>query len=82
MSMRHGVAAQLSLHFPGGKWVVWKNVKTLNISGTMPQIFFILSPCVWENEILNKNYWDDLDIIDQGHSKGNVSHFCLYLGYP
>ena len=24
---------------------------------------------------------DDLDIIDQGHSKGNVSQYCLYLGY-
>ena len=35
--------------------------------------FFILSPYVWENNgLLNKNYWDDLDIIDQGHSKGNI----------
>ena len=37
----------------------------------------------WENNrLLNKNYWDDLDIIDQGHSKGSISQFCLYLGYP
>ena len=39
----------------------------------MPPIFFILSPCFWENNGLpNKKYWDDLDIIDQGHGKGNV----------
>ena len=39
---------------------------------------------VWKNNglLLNNNYWDDLDIIDQGYSKGNVSQFCLYLGYP
>ena len=37
----------------------------------------------WENNgLLNKNYWDHLDIIDQGHSKGNVSQFFSYLGYP
>ena len=49
----------------------------------MPLIFFNLSPCVWENNgLLNKNYWDDLDTIDQCHSKGNRSQFCLYLGYP
>ena len=29
-----------------------------------------------------KNYGDDLDIIDRGHCKGNISQFCLYLGYP
>ena len=34
------------------------------------------------NWLLNKNYWDDLDIIDRGHSKDDVSQFCLYLGYP
>ena len=22
--------------------------------------------------LLSKNYWDDLDIIDQGHGKGNI----------
>ena len=37
-----GVTAQLSLPFSGGKWVVWKKVKTSNISDTMPPIFFIL----------------------------------------
>ena len=43
-------------------------------------IFFNLLPCVWENnELLNKNCWDDIDIIDQGHSKGNVSQFCIYI---
>ena len=60
-----------------------KNVITSNISGTMTPIFFILSPYVWENNgLLNKNYWDDLDIIDQGHSKGKISQFFLYLDYP
>ena len=39
----HGVAAQPSLPFPGME----KN-ETSNISGTMSLIFFILSPCVWE----------------------------------
>ena len=40
-------------------------------------------PCVWENNgLLDKIYWDDLDIIDQCHSKGNVSQFCLYLRRP
>ena len=42
-------------------------------------IFFIFSPCVWENNgLLNKSYWDELDIIDQGHSKGNVWQ-CVYI---
>ena len=47
-------------------------------------IDFILSPYILENNgLLNNNkYWNELDIRDQGHSKGNVSHFCLYLGYP
>ena len=45
-----------------------EEVKTSNISGTMLPIFFILSPYLWENNgLVNKNYWDDLDIIDQGH---------------
>ena len=57
--------------------------KENRISLTMPPIFFILSPYVGENnELLNKNYWDDLEIVDQGHSKDNVLQFCLYLGYP
>ena len=34
------------------------------------------------NGLLNKNYWDDLAIIDQGHSKGSILQFCLYIGYP
>ena len=39
-------------------------------------------PFVWENnEELNKNYLVDLDIIDQGHDKGNISKFFLYIGY-
>ena len=43
--------------------------------------FLILSPYVWErNGLLNQNYWDDFDIIDQGHSKDNFSQFFLYLG--
>ena len=31
--------------------------------------------------LFNKNLWDDLDIIDQGHSKCNVSKFRLNRGY-
>ena len=59
-----------------------ENVKTSKISSTMQPTFFILSPYVWENNgLLNKNYWDDFDIIDQSHSKGNISQFCLYFGY-
>ena len=60
-----------------------EKVKTSNIFGTMLPIFFIRSSHVWENNgLLNKNYWDALDIIDQGHSAGNISQFCLYLGNP
>ena len=45
-----------------------KKVATSNISAIMQPICFILSPDVWEdNGLLNKNYWDDLDFIDQGH---------------
>ena len=67
-----GVVLELSLPFPGGKWAVWKNVKTSNISGAMQPIFLIFSPCVWENNgLLHNNYLDDLAIIGQGHSKDN-----------
>ena len=60
-----------------------EKMKTSNISATMPLIFFILSPCVWENNrLLNKIYWDNLYIIEQGHSNGNISQFCIYLDYP
>ena len=66
---RQGFAAQLNLPFPGGNGLHGKKVKTSNFSGTIQLIFFILSPCVCENNgLLNKNCWDDLDII--------------YLGYP
>ena len=60
-----------------------QKVKISNISGNMQQIFFIFLPCVWkDNGLLNKIYWYDLDIIDQGHIKGNILQFCLYIGYP
>ena len=53
------------------------------ISGTLPPIIFFLPPYVSENNwLLNKNDWDDLDIIDQGHSDDNISKLFLYLGYP
>ena len=42
----------------------------------MQPIFFTLSPCAKENNgILNKNYCDDLDIIDQGHIKVTLRNF-------
>ena len=45
-------------------------------------IFFNLSHWVWENNGLsNKNYWDDLDGINQGQIKDNVPQFRLYHGY-
>ena len=69
--------------FPGGKWMARKKVKISKISGSMPPIFFILLPCFWEhNRLLNKNYWNDFDIIDQGHGNGKFSKFCLHLRYP
>ena len=37
------------------KIVAWKKMKSSNISGNMQRIFFVLSPCVWENYRLNKN---------------------------
>ena len=78
---RHGVASQLSLPFPGGNGLHGK-VTTSNISGALPPIFFIVSPCVWEDDrLLNENYWGYLDIIDHAHSKYTSRHFA-YLGYP
>ena len=75
--------SQLSLSFPDGKYVAWKNMKTVNISGTMLPVFFNLSPWVWDNNgLLNKYYWDDFDVVDQGHSDEglNVSQLLLCLG--
>ena len=44
------------------------------------QIFFILSPRVWKNNgLLIKNYCDDLDIIDQGHTKHNCAYISTIL---
>ena len=78
---QQGFDAQLTLPFQVENWLNVK-VKTSNISGTMPKIFIILSPYAWKNNVLeNKNYYDDLDIIDQGHSKGYISQFWLYIGY-
>ena len=75
-----GVAAQ-KFSFQCRKWMHGKKLKTSDISGTMPTIFFILATRVGEyNGLLNKNYWDDLGIIDQAHGKENVSSICLYLG--
>ena len=37
-----------------------KEIKTSNICDYST----ILSPCVWENNwLINKNYWDELDVI-------------------
>ena len=71
---RQKVAARLSLPFSRLKTGCMKKVKTSNISGTMQPIFFILLPCVWENNgLLNNRYWHDLDITDKGHSKDSIS---------
>ena len=44
----------------------WKKFKTSNIC----HYSTILSSYVWENTwLLYKSYWDELDVIDQGHSK-------------
>ena len=57
-----------------------KKVNKLNITGTIQPIFSILSPWIWENNwLLNENYWDALDIINQGHSKGNDLQCCLNI---
>ena len=72
-----------SSSFSGWKMGFMRKVKTSNISRNMQPRFCILSPSVCKNNrLLNKNYRDDLDITDLGHSKGNVSRFCIYLGYP
>ena len=68
------VAAQLSLRFQvkNGSHGKGENIEYLN-----------LTPCVLKNNgLLNKTYWDNLDIIDHSRTIGNVSQFCLYLGYP
>ena len=75
-----GVTAQRSLPFPGGKWVARKS-ENIDYIWHYASDLFIHSPYVWENYgILNRNYWNDLDIIHQGYSKGNISQFCLYIG--
>ena len=38
------VAAQLNLHFAGGKCVTWKDKRTLNISDTIQAIYIKFSP--------------------------------------
>ena len=54
-------------------------MKTSNISGNSFSIFF--HNVSWKNNrLFNINYWDDLDIIDQGHSHGNVLQFSVYFG--
>ena len=78
-----GFPHKLVFRFPSGKWVAWKKFKKIDYLCIVPPIFFILSRYVWENNgLLNKNYWDDLEVIDQGHGYGNISEFYLYLGYP
>ena len=40
-----------------------KKVKISNVSDTVSPIFFNLSPCIWKIiRLLNKNYWNDLDV--------------------
>ena len=72
-----GVATQLSLYFPGGKLVAWKTVKN-RISGILQPIFFNFHPAFETiNDLISKNYWNDLDIIDQGHSRVTFHNFAL-----
>ena len=67
---RQRVVVQLSLPFPGGKFVhAWKKMKTLNIFGTVQPIFFIFTICLANNRLLNKNCWD------QGHIKLTFHNF-------
>ena len=67
------VVAKFNLPFPRRIVLHVKKVKTSNIYDTIPLICFNLSQCVWENNgLLNKNYWNDLDSINQGHSKGII----------
>ena len=45
-----------------------EKVKTSNISDIYTTDFMQFVACVLENNgLLNKKYWDDLDMIDQGH---------------
>ena len=51
-------------------------MKTSNISGTSQPIFSILSQVVLRNnELLNTNYWDDLDTINHGHNRLTFHNF-------
>ena len=60
----------------GGKWVAWEkggNIEYLWHYATDCLHFFTM--CLRKYRLLNKNYWNDLDIIDQDHSKCNVHNF-------
>ena len=57
----------------------WK----LRISLAQATVFLHSSTMPFFREIneLLKNYWDDRNIMDQGHDKGNILKFCWYIGY-
>ena len=60
----------------------WKseNIEYVGVSASNLCNF---SPCAWDNNWLSKkNYWKDLDSINQGRSKPNGPQFLLYLGCP
>ena len=56
-----------------------KNQISLALCHRFSSFFHHMIGKIMNYYILNKNY---LDIIDRGHSKGNVFQICLHRGYP
>ena len=77
-SMISGFAAQLRLLFQVENGLHGKN-ENIKYLWHYATVFHHFSPCVWKSIRLLKMTEDDLDVIDRGHSKGNVSQFYLYL---
>ena len=73
------VAAQTSSFFSRWKWVVLKKRWKYRISLSSSNRFVVFSSPfrLGNNGPLNKNWRDDLDIIDWGRSNGNVSQVWL-----
>ena len=77
-----GLPHNLVVLFQVENWLLGKseNIEYLWHYATDCLHFFTM--CLGNNGLLNKIYWHDLDIIHEDHSKGNISQFCFYLGYP